>query len=64
MRHPRESFERPPLPGAGYLENYTTAFLVSAGALLFVILFAIWALWGLPVALVAAFFANRAIPRT
>jgi len=63
MRNSRESYERPPLPGAGYLEDYTTAFLVAAGALCFVVLFAIWAFWGLPVARVLAYLAHRALPR-
>ena len=61
MRHDRQSYERPPLPGAGYMEDYTMPFLVTAGVLCFLGLFAIWALFGLPGALIAAFLANRAI---
>ena len=45
MRHNRESYERAPLPGAGYLEDYTVPFLVAAGVLCFVTLFAIWTIW-------------------
>ncbi|MDJ0826444.1 MAG: hypothetical protein QNJ16_13150 [Rhodobacter sp.] len=63
MNHRREHYERPPLPGAGYLEDYTTAFLVSAGALCFVGLFAVWAVFGLPFTIVLAVLADRLIAR-
>lgn len=45
------------------MEDYTTAFLVVAGVLCFLALFIIWATWGYPIALLTAFFANRAMPR-
>ncbi len=63
MRHNRESDERPPLPGAGYVEDYTVPFLCVAGVLCFLALFAIWAMWGLPAALIAAVLADRGIAR-
>ena len=63
MNYRRESEERPPLPGAGYLEDYTVPFLVVAGVLCFLALFAIWAAWGLPGAIILAVLADRAIPR-
>jgi len=62
QRNDRRS-ERPPLPGAGYLEDYTGAFLVSAGVLCFVLLFAIWAAWGFGVALILAFLVERFLLR-
>jgi len=51
------------MPGAGRVEDYTVPFLVAAGVLCFVALFAIWAVWGLPVVLVLAFLANKALPK-
>ena len=48
MHHNRQSHERPPLPGAGTMEDYTAAFLWSADVLIFLALFAVWAVWGLP----------------
>ncbi len=41
------------------VENYTNAFLVSAGVLVFMILFAIWAIWGLLVAGLVSWGADR-----
>ncbi len=64
MQHRREFEDRPPLPGAGRMEDYTVPFLIAAGVLCFVILFAIWAAWGLPVALLLAFLANKALPKS
>lgn len=54
---------RPPLPGHGRMENYTVAFLISAGCLLFTVLFALWALWGISAPLLAAFLADRWLRR-
>ena len=59
MHYDRDSDDRPPLPGAGYLEDYTTPFLIVAGMLCFVALFALWAVFGLPFTVVLAFFADR-----
>ena len=39
--------------------NYTNAFLVSAFCLVFMALFAIWAIWGLIVALVTGWVADK-----
>ncbi|MBT8409124.1 MAG: hypothetical protein KJN93_05820 [Alphaproteobacteria bacterium] len=41
--------------------DYTTAFLVSAFWLCFVALFAIWAAWGLLVAIGIGYAADRAL---
>ncbi len=41
------------------VENYTDAFLVSAGVLVFMVLFAIWAVWGLLVAGLVSWGADR-----
>lgn len=64
MQYDRESSERPPLPMAGYMENYTNAFLVTAGALTFMSLVAIWAIFGLPFAVTLAFLIERFFLRT
>lgn len=63
MSHRRENIERAPLPGAGYLEDYTAPFLVVAGVLCFLGLFALWSLVGLPFAIVAALVLDRVIAR-
>lgn len=63
MHRKREIEERPPLPGAGYMEDYTVPFLWMAGLLTFIALFALWAAWGLPVALACAWVANHLIGR-
>lgn len=60
MRH---EDTRPPLPGSGYMENYTVPFLVVSAVLSYIALLALWATLGLPAALVAAFLADRCIPR-
>ncbi|MCG6882663.1 MAG: hypothetical protein LJE62_02780 [Silicimonas sp.] len=51
------------------VENYTNAFLVSAGVVVFMVLFVIWAIWGLIVAGLVSWGADRLItvdlkPRT
>ena len=43
------------------VENYTDAFLVSAGVLVFMMLFAIWAFWGLVIAGLISWGADRLI---
>ena len=63
MRYDRDSNQRPPLPGAGYLENYTGAFLVVAGMLCFVALFTLWAVFGLPFTVVTALLTERMLLR-
>ena len=59
QRHDRERHDRPPLPGAGYMEDYTTPFLVVAGMLCFVGLFAVWAAFGLPFTVTLALLTDR-----
>lgn len=39
--------------------DYTNAFLVSAGCLVFMVLFAIWAFWGLIIAGLVSWGADR-----
>ena len=51
------SDQRPNYPGT--VEDYTSAFLVSFGVLIFMALFAIWALWGLLVAGIVSAIADR-----
>lgn len=63
MDRRHENEDRPPLPGAGYLEDYTAPFLVVAGVLCFIALFTIWTLFGLPVAVLVALLADRLITR-
>ena len=41
------------------VENYTTAFLWSAFVVVFMVLFAIWAIWGLIVAGLVSWVADR-----
>ncbi len=43
------------------VDNYTNAFLVSAGVIVFMVLFAIWAIWGLIVAALVSWGADRLI---
>ena len=64
MPPPRPYEDRPQLPGAGRVEDYTTPFLIVAGMLCYVALFTLWAMCGLPVALVSAVLVDRVIPRS
>lgn len=41
------------------VENYTNAFLVSAFVVVFIVLFAIWAVWGLLMAGLVSWTADR-----
>ena len=41
------------------VEDYTTAFLASFGVLVFMALFAIWAIWGLIMAGIVSWLADR-----
>ncbi len=43
------------------VEDYTNAFLVSAFVLTFMVLFAVWAFWGLLVAGLVSWTADRLI---
>lgn len=43
------------------VEDYTNAFLFSAGVLVFMMLFAIWAIWGLFMAALVSWGADRLI---
>lgn len=45
----------------GEAPNYTNAFLVSFGVVVFVALFAIWAVWGMLVAGAISWLADRAM---
>jgi hypothetical protein len=45
------------------VEDYTNAFLVSTFCLVFMALFAIWAIWGLIAALGIGWLADRAMAR-
>ncbi len=49
--------ERPTHPAP--VENYTSAFLASIGVIVFMVLFAIWAVWGLIVAGLVSWIADR-----
>ncbi len=49
--------------GTGYVEDYTTPFLVTAGVLCFVALYAIWSLLGYPVAVGSALLTERFLLR-
>lgn len=49
--------ERPSHPTP--VEDYTNAFLASFGVIVFMLLFAIWAIWGLIVAGVISWVADR-----
>jgi len=64
MPQDRNSASRPPLPNAGVVEDFTAPFLVTAGVLCFVGLFAVWAWFGLPFAIVLAWMADRLVLRT
>ena len=63
QKHDRDMEERRTMPGLGYAENYTTAFLVSFGVLTFVGLFAVWAVFGLPFTVVLALLIERFLLR-
>jgi len=63
MQYDKDSDSRPPLPGAGQLEDYTTAFLVVFGLLIFIALFSVWARFGLPFTVVLALMADRFLLR-
>ena len=41
------------------VDDYTNAFLVSAGVVVFMVLFAIWAIWGLIIAALVSWGADR-----
>lgn len=43
------------------VENYTNAFLVAAFVVIFMALFAIWAIWGLIIAGLVSWTADRLI---
>ncbi|CAN0606289.1 unnamed protein product [Ectocarpus sp. 12 AP-2014] len=43
------------------VEDYTDAFLVAAGVLVFMVLFGIWAIWGLVMAGLFSWGADRLI---
>ncbi|MGI9391237.1 MAG: hypothetical protein ACR2O1_14365 [Boseongicola sp.] len=49
--------ERPSHPTP--VEDYTNAFLATFGVIVFMVLFAIWAIWGLIVAGVVSWVADR-----
>ncbi|MCV6595104.1 MAG: hypothetical protein OIF48_19315 [Silicimonas sp.] len=45
----------------GIVSDYTNAFLVTFGVIIFMILFAIWAIWGLIIAGLVGWGADRLI---
>ena len=45
------------------MQDFTDAFFVTAGVLLFVCLVAIWANYGLPIILVTTYFAHKVLRR-
>ena len=49
--------ERQTYPDA--VQNYTNAFLASFGVIVFMVLFAIWAIWGLLIAGLLSALADR-----
>ena len=51
------SDERQTYPDA--VQNYTNAFLASFGVIVFMVLFAIWAIWGLLIAGLISALADR-----
>lgn len=59
MRRRREDDYDPKYPGR--VEDYTNAFLVSAGVLCTMFLWVIWAIWGFAAALFLSWTADRAI---
>lgn len=59
MGYRRHNEDRPTLPGAGHMEDYTLPFLVWGGVVCFILLFAIWAAWGMPFVLAFAWLAER-----
>ena len=50
---------RPEYPSSA--PDYTTAFLASFGVLVFMALFAIWAIWGMIMAAIVSWLADRLI---
>lgn len=63
MPPPRPFEDRPPLPGAGHAENYTTPFLIAAGLLCYIGLVMLWAILGLPLVVAGAVLAGRVMRR-
>ena len=63
MQPPNRHQDRPPFPGTGHVENYTTPFLIVAGVLCYIALLTLWIVFGLPLVLIGADFADRVIAR-
>ena len=63
MRYDRDSNQRRTLPGAGVVEDYTNAFLVSFGMVIFVGLFALVALIGFAGTVASALVVERLFMR-
>ncbi|MDF0599935.1 hypothetical protein P1J78_04250 [Psychromarinibacter sp. C21-152] len=63
MTQRRDSDGRPPLPGAGLMEDYTMPFLVVAGVLCFLVLLVLWAWLGLPAVIILAAVADWMLRR-
>lgn len=59
QRHDRNRENRAEQHSIGRAEDYTTPFLVTAGALLFVVLFALWAFYGLLATIFIAWVVDR-----
>lgn len=59
QRHDRNRENRAEQHSLGRVEDYTTPFLITAGALLFVVLFALWAFYGLLATIFIAWLVDR-----
>jgi len=55
--------ERTATPAAGRAPDFTRAFLVCAGVLVFMGLVTVWAVWGWPAVVLSGWLADRAIAR-
>ena len=63
MSYQHERSQRHPLPNAGRVEDFTAPFLWTAGLLLFVVLFAIWAAYGMGTVLIVSALADVLLKR-
>ena len=64
MHYDKDSNARPPLPGAGHMEDYTNAFLITAGFLCFFVLCTLWVIFGMPFVVTLAFITERLFLRS
>ncbi len=59
QRHDRDRASNHTQPGVTAVENYTVPFLVTAGVLCFVILFYLWAYYGMLATILLAWAVDR-----